>query len=88
MSAKNHANKSNRKWYQLDWATIKTTIGHAFRTAFVTGKIVGFAGGASYLIASGITQNNIVFMGLGAVIGAYAIIVLVITAHSATARTA
>lgn len=86
MSAKNHA--TNKSTKRFDWAKIKSTIEHGFRTAFVTGKIVGFAGGASYLIASGITQNNIVFMGLGAVIGAYAIIVLVITAHSATARTA
>lgn len=87
MSAKNHAtNKSTKS--RFDWAKIKSNIEHGFRTAFVTGKIVGFAAGASYLIASGITQNNVVFMGLGAVIGAYAIIVLVSTAHSATVRTA
>jgi hypothetical protein len=77
--------KTNKRF---DWKKIRSTIEHGFRTAFVTGKIVAFASGASYLIASGITQNNVVFMGLGAVIGAYAIIVLVSTAHTATDRTA
>lgn len=87
MSTKNHATNT-KSTKRFDWAKIKSNIEHGFRTGFVTGKILGFIAGGAYLVGMGINQNNVVFMGLGAVIGAYAIIVLVSTAHSATDRTA
>lgn len=56
----------------------------AFNTSFTTAKILGGGIGGAYLIVDGISATNVAFMGIGAVIAAYSIIVLVSTAHIAT----
>lgn len=63
---------------------IKKTIKHGFNTLFTVIKTLGSLGGGAYLVLSGIEQNNMVFMAIGAVILAYGIIVLVSLTHTAT----
>lgn len=63
---------------------IKQIIINGFNTLFTVVKILGSLGGGAYLLIAGIEQNNPVFMGLGAVLTAYGIIILVLTAHVAT----
>lgn len=63
---------------------IKKTIKHGFDTLFTVLKTLGSLGGGAYLVLSGIEQNNIVFMSIGAIILAYGIIVLVSLTHTAT----
>lgn len=61
----------------------KQTVSDAFNALWSTVKVAGGGTGGAYLIVNGIDQNNVVFLALGSVIAAFAIIVLVSIAHIA-----
>lgn len=62
----------------------KQTVSDAFNTLWSTIKVVGSGAGGAYLVLTGIQQNNVVFMALGAVLVGFGIMVLVTIAHLAT----
>jgi len=77
-------NKSVKKINNIKESQALKWINLAFNTSFTVGKIVGCGGSSTYLIATGLQQMNVVMLALGAVLGAYGIVVLVSTSYAAT----
>jgi len=75
-------NKQTKK--MPSWSTIWQNIVHWFFTALTTVKILGVGGAGVVLILNGMSKTDAVYIGLGAVLTAYGIIILVLTAHVAT----
>lgn len=74
--------QKTQKWAQIK--NIKKTIIEVANTTFTVGKVLGIGGGGAYLLTNGIQQHNLVFLAIGALLAAYATVVLVSTTHIAT----
>lgn len=77
------AEKTN-KFNMPAWSVIWSNIVDGFFTSITFVKVIGVGAAASYLITVGINKTDAIYIGLGAVLAGYAIVVFVTTAHIAT----
>lgn len=77
----------NNKFKMPNWSTVWKEAVLAFFTAITFIKVMGVGAAAAYLITVGMHRTDAVYIGLGAVLAGYAIVVFVSTAHTATKST-
>ena len=76
--------KTNNKFKMPNWSTVWKNTVEGFFTSIIVVKVMGVGTGAAYLIVTGMSKTDVVYIGLGALLAGYAIVVFVTTAHIAT----
>lgn len=76
--------EKTNKFNMPKWSVIWSNVVEMFFTGITTVKVLGVGSAAAYLIVTGMNKTDVVYMGLGAVLAGYAIVVFVSTAHIAT----
>lgn len=76
--------ETNKKIKMPNWSNVWKNTVEVFYTTIIAIKVMGVGAGAAYLISSGISKTDAVYLGLGAILAGYAIVVFVSTAHAAT----
>lgn len=74
----------NNKFKMPEWSNLLSNIVDGFHTSITFVKVIGVGAAASYLIVVGMNKTDAIYIGLGAVLAGYAIVVFVTTAHIAT----
>jgi uncharacterized protein YjlB len=75
----------NKKQFKMpNWSTVWKESVLAFFTAITFIKVIGVGSAAAYLITTGMSKTDVVYIGLGSILAGYAIIVFVSVAHIAT----
>lgn len=74
---------TNSKFKMPNWSNVWKNTVEIFHTTVIAVKVMGVGSGAAYLINAGMSRTDVVYMALGAVLAAYAILVFVSTAHMA-----
>lgn len=74
---------NNTKFKMPNWSNVWKNTVEIVHTVIIAAKVMGVGAAAAYLIQTGMTRTDAVYIGLGAVLAGYAIVVFVSVAHFA-----
>lgn len=77
------AESTNTKFKMPNWSNVWKNTVEIVHTVIIAAKVMGVGAAAAYLIQAGMTRTDAVYIGLGAVLAGYAIVVFVSVAHFA-----